>query len=108
MYLDKWESQVRKGLLEFILLLTIAKKENYGFELISEIKRKSSLDISEGTIYPLLNRMEREALIKSSWRQEGSAVPRKYYRLTDLGRSTERAMREHWLELGSSIEKLMT
>ena len=60
-WIGNWESQVRKGMLDFIILLCLQKREFYGYELIKLIKKASELDISEGTIYPLLNRLKRKS-----------------------------------------------
>ena len=64
-FIRRWESQVKKGLLGFIILSYLSKQEFYGYELISEIKKFTTLNIAEGTIYPLLNRLKKEGLIAS-------------------------------------------
>ncbi len=107
MYIEKWKSQVRKGILEFVILLTLKEKEYYGYELIKTIKDKTSLDVSEGTIYPLLNRLKKDDLISSQWVEFDKGVPRKYYSITGKGREAVKDMKEFWLGLNYSIQKLM-
>jgi PadR family transcriptional regulator PadR len=103
----KWESQVRKGMLDFIVLLCLEKQEYYGYELVRATKTTAELDISEGTIYPLLNRLKNEGLITSRWVEMEAGIPRKYYRLTAKGRSLLPEMKASWQQLGVSLHRLM-
>jgi PadR family transcriptional regulator, regulatory protein PadR len=105
-FLNKWKSQVKKGTLGFILLRLLRKKEMYGYELIEQVSMKVSIDIAEGTLYPLLNRLKDDDLISSKWVEQGSGIPRKYYSLTEQGRSTLLAMEKNWNELSLAISKL--
>ena len=106
-FLNKWESQLRKGILEFIILLFLKDKEYYGYELINEIKKFTSMTISEGTIYPLLNRLKKEGLITSSWVEMETGVPRKYYTITEEGKNVLEEMKDVWLPVNFSLQKLM-
>ncbi len=103
----KWESQVRKGTLDFLILLFLRKKEYYGYELIKVVKETAELEISEGTIYPLLNRLKKEELIASSWREMEAGIPRKYYRITEKGIHALEAMGSSWQQFVSSLRKLI-
>lgn len=107
MNIEKWESQVRKGTLEFIILLTLREKEFYGYELITKVKDITSLDISEGTLYPLLNRLKKDELIISKWVEFDTGVPRKYYNLSDKGKDTLVKMIDSWNNLSNSIKKMV-
>lgn len=60
--IGKWEVQVRKGVLEFVILLSLSEREQYGFELISGIARRAAIDVPEGTLYPLLLRLAKDGL----------------------------------------------
>ena len=84
-FMEKWESQVRKGTLEFIILMYLKKSRYYAYELISDIRSSISMDIAEGTIYPLLNRLKKEGLITSQWVEMETGIPRKYYQINKLG-----------------------
>ena len=103
---DRWRTQVKKGVLEFIILLRLRGADQYGYELITEIKRAMQLDVSEGTVYPLLARLGKDGLVTAYW-QEGDGVPRKYYRLTDQGRKVLRTMQDSWLELTFAVQRLI-
>lgn len=103
----KWESQVRKGMLDFIILICLAKREFYGYELIKRIKDIGEINLSEGTIYPLLNRLKKEGLITSRWVEMEFGIPRKYYKVTARGENILLGMKAVWKKLCLSIDQLM-
>jgi len=107
--ISKWESQLRKGLLEFVVLLCLREEEHYGYALIREVKDVTSLEITEGTIYPLLDRLKTEALVAARWEEpEGGGVPRKYYHLTERGTAVLSRMEETWDDLQHSIQDFLS
>jgi PadR family transcriptional regulator PadR len=105
-FLSRWQSQLKKGLFEYIILLLLQKKERYGYELISDIKSQFDMDIADGTIYPLLNRLKKEQMVESRWVEMEEGIPRKYYRLTDSGVVQLEAMYQYLGELMRSIGEL--
>jgi len=80
--IDQWETQFRKGILEALVLMAIrSKTQMYGYELVEFLKQQG-LDCSEGTIYPLLNRMQKNEWLVSEWDiPVGSGSPRKWYKI---------------------------
>jgi len=107
MNLDKWQSQIRKGTLELIILLALNKTEYYGYELIRTIRDTLDMDMSEGTIYPILTRLKKAELVSSRWDHAESGMPRKYYQITNKGLQTLQAMTTEWKNFSGSIDKLM-
>jgi PadR family transcriptional regulator PadR len=105
-FLHKWESQVKKGTLAFIILTLLKNKEMYGYEIIEYVLKQTSIDIAEGTLYPLLNRLKTDGLIFSKWVEQSSGIPRKYYSLTPDGELTLKEMAQSWEYLNQSIEKI--
>lgn len=105
-FIKKWKSQVKKGTLSFIVLNAISQKELYGYELIEIIKDTTAIEIAEGTLYPLMNRLTKEGLTTSKWVEQESGIPRKYYLLTKEGKSTLQEMQEYWNTLEKSIKKI--
>lgn len=103
----KWESQVRKGMLDFIILICLEKQEFYGYQLIKRIKEVIGMNISEGTIYPLLNRLKNDSCINSKWVEMESGMPRKYYTITPEGSKVLKGMKEAWQTFNVSITRLM-
>jgi PadR family transcriptional regulator PadR len=90
-----------------MILLCLAKKEYYGYDLIRSIKRMANLDISEGTIYPLLDRLKDQLLISSRWIEREGGIPRKYYQITRKRRSVLERMKSSWIEFDSALRELM-
>lgn len=106
-FVDKWQSQVKKGTLSFIVLNVLKDKEYYGYELIERIQQTTQIEIAEGTLYPLMNRLKTDNLVSSKWVEQESGIPRKYYELTELGEITLKEMQMYWIDLSSSIQKLI-
>lgn len=107
MNLEKWQSQIRKGTLEFIILLVLKKEEFYGYELIKKIKMSLNMETSEGTIYPILTRLKKAGLVNTRWEHPDSGMPRKYYQITQKGVQTVDEMRKEWTQFAGSIQSLM-
>ncbi|GAA5021306.1 PadR family transcriptional regulator [Marivirga lumbricoides] len=105
-FVHKWKSQVKKGTLAFIALNVLKDHEYYGYELIEQIKKNTQIEIAEGTLYPLMNRLKKENLVTSKWVEQASGIPRKYYVLTPTGEETLLQMRTFWLDLEKSIKKI--
>lgn len=98
--------QIKKGALEFCVLALIGRGESYGYEIVKALGERG-LATSEGTVYPLLARLQREALVTSAWRQMGEGNPRKYYRITVKGEAALALFREHWGEFVSSVDLIL-
>tara|TARA_Y100000768_G_scaffold262911_1_gene200493 strand:+ start:662 stop:994 length:333 start_codon:yes stop_codon:yes gene_type:complete len=105
-FVQKWKSQVKKGTLAFIVLNLLKDNEFYGYELIEQIKKHTQIEIAEGTLYPLMNRLKNEDLVASKWVEQASGIPRKYYTLTATGEATLLQMQNFWSDLETSINKL--
>lgn len=105
--LERWGVQLRKGVLEFVVLLSLRGREQYGFELIGGIRERASLDLPEGTIYPLLLRLSKDGLVASRLADGGGGAARKYYRLTPRGAAMLGAMTRSWDGLSASVGRMM-
>ncbi|SDS68390.1 PadR family transcriptional regulator, regulatory protein PadR [Gillisia sp. Hel1_33_143] len=105
-FIAKWQSQVKKGTLTFIILNVLRNNEFYGYEFIEEVKKLTKIEIAEGTFYPLMNRLKKENLVTSKWVEQESGIPRKYFSLTDTGKETLEQMKAYWEDLSSSIKKI--
>lgn len=98
-------SQMRKGILEYCILLIINKKPAYVSDIISELK-EAHLIVVEGTLYPLLSRLKNGGLLSYQWQESVQGPPRKYYELTDDGRSFLRELENAWNDIRHTIEKI--
>ncbi len=101
-----WATQLRKGVLEFAILSALANRRLYGYELVRTLGAIDSLVISEGTIYPILNRLRRERYVDSTIEESSEGPARKYYQLTASGRAQLERMTDHWNSLQAGITTL--
>lgn len=105
-FVTNWKSQVKKGTLTFIILNVLKNQEYYGYELIEQIRKHTEIEIAEGTLYPLMNRLKTEELVDSKWVEQETGIPRKYYALTEAGIETLNQMNIYWTNLEQSIKKI--
>ncbi len=107
MNIDDWKSQIKRGTLEFCILLMIKQRMSYGYEIISTLEEYPILAAKESTIYPLLRRLLKEEYISSSWKESSEGLPpRKYYSITDKGFEYISAMSDEWSNLLNAISKI--
>jgi PadR family transcriptional regulator, regulatory protein PadR len=105
-FVQNWFSQVKKGTLSYIILIILDEKEYYGYELVQEIKIHTKLEVAEGTLYPLLNRLKTDGIVESKWVEQDSGIPRKYYTLSKDGKDTLTEMQKIWTTLETAIHKI--
>ncbi len=91
--------QLRKGILELAILGALAHGSHYGYSLIRRLTEGGGIDLTEGTIYPILNRLLREGLISSEWRESHQGPPRKYYALTPDGEKAHQVLEREFTRL---------
>ena len=103
--LENSQAQMRKGLLEYCILLVIARGQVYASDILQALKQ-DSLIVVEGTLYPLLSRLRQERLVDYEWRESKNGPPRKYYSLTELGQDFLNQLDQAWSELTQSIASL--
>ena len=101
-----WQEQLRRGTLELAVLLAVAPGPRYGLEIIRHLEF-ADLVLTEGTIYPLLARLEREGILKAEWVEGEGPRPRKYYQLTTAGRTRMRRMSEEFRVIASGMEQMI-
>jgi PadR family transcriptional regulator PadR len=103
----KWEVQLRKGCVELATLASLWPGRLYGLELLRRLEYCSGLVVSEGTIYPLLGRLERGGLIEAEWVETGLGHPRKYYTLTAAGSRRTLEMSRLWSSFTKNFDQLL-
>ena len=102
---DNVRSQMRKGVLEYCILSILSHKEAYASSLLEELKAANML-VVEGTLYPLLIRQKNQGLLSYRWEESPQGPPRKYYVITEKGRSQLAEMDAAWQEMVESIQAL--
>ena len=98
-------SQYKKGVLELCVLALLKKRDCYGYE-ISEFL-SGHIEIADGTVYPLLRKLKADGVLTTYLQEESGGPPRKYYRLTELGRETYQADRAEYLRFVQTVQKLL-
>ena len=96
---------LKKGLLEFVTLTVISRDKVYAADILATLAT-TEFATQEGTLYPLLSKLRREALVDYEWIESDSGPPRKYYSLTDKGRDQLRELRDYWHTMGTTIKNL--
>ncbi len=103
--LENTKAQMRKGFLEYCILLVLSGEKMYTSDILKDLK-KADLIVVEGTIYPLLNRLKRGELLEYEWEESKTGPPRKYYTLTKKGRESLSGLQETWKKLSNSITRI--
>lgn len=102
---ENTKAQMRKGILEFAILLIISRGRVYSSEILVELKN-ADLIVVEGTLYPLLSRLRSASMLDHSWEESKSGPPRKYYTLTPKGHEMLKELKKTWKTLSTSIQSL--
>jgi len=98
-------TQFKKGVLELIVLLSVNKKDIYGYELIEEVSKV--VDVNDGTIYPLLKRLTNEKYFETYLVESNEGPSRKYYKITSLGKKRLKELSKSWNSFSDSVNKFI-
>jgi PadR family transcriptional regulator PadR len=105
MKLENAKAQMRKGVLEYCILLVLNGEPLYASSIIKALK-EAKLIVVEGTLYPLLTRLKNAGLLAYRWEESKQGPPRKYYELTDSGRTFLGELEGSWIELVDAVDKV--
>ncbi len=109
--MDDGTKQLKKGVLEILILDLLTEKDRYGYELIKELSERSQeyFELKEGTLYPLLYRLNGNGLIENYWGKEmNEAARRKYYHLTEKGIRQLKQKKQQWKELIAAVNLILS
>ncbi len=101
-------TQLRRGVIGPCILALLSERSRYGLELVSELNAAGQLLSSQGTIYPLMNRLSEAGMVTSSWKLSDSERPRRYYEITDLGRGELLEFRAEWAHFSAAVTGILT
>lgn len=107
MDLENTKAQMRKGILEYCILSVLSRNSCYASDIIRELK-EARVIVVEGTLYPLLTRQKNSGLLSYRWEESQQGPPRKYYELTEAGRSYLADLDNSWQELVESVNLIRT
>lgn len=97
--------QFKKGVLDLCVLAALRHRDTYGYELAEQISK--SIEIAEGTLYPLLRKLKADGLCETYLSDESGGPPRKYYRLTEAGKKAESKLRQEWLMFVHQVNHIL-
>lgn len=104
--MKRWLTQMRKGLVEFAVLLQVSNGETYGYELQKELNRADVFHVSESTLYPVFSRLLKEGALKCRKMKSESGPPRSYYQITPLGLQRLQEMNCAWGEFAQYFRQI--
>jgi PadR family transcriptional regulator PadR len=107
MDLENTKAQMRKGILEYCILSLLSRNSCYASDIIKELK-EAEVIVVEGTLYPLLTRQKNAGLLSYRWEESQQGPPKKYYELTEEGRTYLADLDKSWLELVESVNRIRT
>ncbi len=102
MNIDNAKSQMRKGMLEYCIMLLLRHRASYASDIIARLK-EAELIVVEGTLYPLLTRLKKDGLLSYEWQESTQGPPRKYYALTADGEATLSELDKAWQEIAHTV-----
>ena len=105
--MNRWETQLRKGVVELAVLATIARGESYGYRIVELLQRLDGLALTESTVYPVLTRLARERFLAVRTEPSPAGPTRRYYRLTTEGQRRLRHLAESWRTISQSLSGLL-
>jgi len=105
LYAEQLATQLRKGFLAFCVLKTCSHQPKYTSDIIMQL-RDAQLVVVEGTIYPLLSRLQKDGLLSHEWQESEQGPPRKYYRTTDYGNQVVTLVARNIANLTTTLKKL--
>jgi Predicted transcriptional regulators len=99
------EIQLKKGVLSLCVLALLSRHDSYAYEIASQLS--DAIDMGEGTIYPLMRRMQTDGLVETYLVESSAGPSRKYYRLTDQGRSALESQGREWRTFADAVERVL-
>ena len=106
MNLNNWRIQLRKGLLDVVVLNLLRHGRRHGYEMAQALKQTEGLTLREGNIYPVLFRLQIDGLVSSHTESSVAGPPRKYFKLTKAGQEALADMNSHWDQIVESVENI--
>jgi PadR family transcriptional regulator, regulatory protein PadR len=102
---DNAKAQMRKGILEYCILLILSKNDAYASDIINILK-ESEMIVVEGTLYPLLTRQKNAGLLSYRWEESTQGPPRKYYTITEAGNQFLKELDQSWDQLIQAVQSI--
>lgn len=107
---SKYLKQFKKGILEIIILKILSEKEMYGYQIVGELNQRTTIfQIKEGTLYPILYRLEDDGLMQTRWEQNTErGIPKKYYSITEKGKGVLKDAADEWFRFSGEVKSILS
>lgn len=102
---DSISTQLKKGALDLCVLACLDKGDSYAYEIARQLAE--AVDMGEGTIYPLMRRLQADGFVENYLQESPSGPPRKYYRITDAGRASLESQKREWQQFTGAVSRLL-
>jgi len=106
--IERWSKEIKRGAASLAIVAVLDEQTAYGYEIVKTLgERASFLQLEQGTVYPLLRRLEKRKLLASEWNYDDPTKPKKYYNLTADGKMALQMMTETWSVLSDELRRLL-
>ncbi|MCK4740458.1 MAG: helix-turn-helix transcriptional regulator [Candidatus Thorarchaeota archaeon] len=106
--IERWSKEIKRGAASLAIVAVLDEQTAYGYEIVKTLGEKASfLQLEQGTVYPLLRRLEKRKLLESEWNYDDPTKPKKYYKLTADGKMALQMMTETWSVLSDELRRLL-
>ena len=106
--IERWSKEIKRGAASLAIVALLVEQTAYGYEIVKSLgERASFLQLEQGTVYPLLRRLEKRKLLESEWNYDDPKKPKKYYKLTADGKMALQMMTETWSVLSDELRRLL-
>ena len=106
--IERWSKEIKRGAASLAIVAILDEQTAYGYEIVKTLGEKASfLNLEQGTVYPLLRRLEKRKLLASEWNYDDPTKPKKYYKLTADGKMALQMMTETWSVLSDELRRLL-
>jgi PadR family transcriptional regulator PadR len=105
--MNRWDTQLRKGVVELAVLAAIGQGETYGYRIVEQLQKLAGLEFTESTVYPVLTRLARDRFLAVRTEVSPTGPSRRYYRLTAPGQQRLRQLAERWRTVSQSLSALI-
>ena len=102
---ERVEVQLKKGVLDLCVLALLTRGDGYAYDIASQLA--GAIDMGEGTIYPLMRRLQADGLVATYLQESETGPPRKYYRLTAAGRRSFNTQKTEWISFTDAVNRLL-
>ncbi len=105
--MNVWNTELRRGIVELCILAVLDRQESYGYEIVEQLSQHAGLPMTESTVYPILTRLKRDGLLAIRMQRSELGPPRRYFRLTEMGRKRFKQMVIDWQEFTGLVNQLL-